>query len=228
MTDNTKVLDRIKKLFNLAQGNSNENEAQTALLMAQKLMAENNIEESMVIQNEGSFTGTKKSVVQGAVISGSTIPWWKKSLGVIIANNFKCECFVRKAHREQSFIFFGLKDDVILAKIAFDFACEAIESSCKAYVKKCKQVNPYVNVAGLKNDYIIGWTKGIKDQFAEQVKKNNWGLVLVKDALVIHAKEKMNLTKGRRSTIRCNNNQDARAEGYKNGKSFNVTAKRLA
>jgi hypothetical protein len=196
--------------------------------MAQRLMAENNIEQSAVINESNEFIPTKKSVVKGSVYDSKSIIWWRKNIGMVIAKNFKCECYVSRKYETNSLTFLGLKDDVILAKIAFDFASEAIESSCKSYIKKCKKDNPNIDTTGVRNDYLIGWIKGIKDQFAEQIEKNNWGLVLVKDALVVQAKEKMNLTKGRTSSVSVSNNQDARAEGYKNGKNFNVKAKRLA
>lgn len=230
MSDNEKILDRIKKLFNLAYngGDTESHEAQTALLMAQKLMAEHNIEQSVVMSNNEDFIPTKKSVVQGSVFDGTRIAWWRGSLGVIISNNFKCECYTEKRKIPNSIMFFGLKDDVILAKIAYDFASEAIDSTCRLYLKKYKTSNAKVDTAGIRNDFISGWLKGLKDQFAEQIEKHNWGLVLVKDALVVQAKEKLNLKKGNKSRVKTNHNQEAKAEGYNTGKNFNISAKRLA
>ena len=44
MTDMNKIADKIQKLLNLAGNNPNEEEAQAALLKAQKLMAQYNVD----------------------------------------------------------------------------------------------------------------------------------------------------------------------------------------
>lgn len=74
---NEELLKKIQNLFNLAENNPNENEAQTALLTAQKLMAKNGIEESEISKHAPAKA---KEVLEDSVIDWKRITWWEKNL----------------------------------------------------------------------------------------------------------------------------------------------------
>jgi len=215
MEINQKIIEKIKKLFNLAQNNPNDNESQSALLQAQRLMAENDIEQSQVDQKVVDNT---KEVVHENLTSESKIVWYKKSLAYVIAENFRCKNYIQKGYG-GGLMFLGLKDDVELAKMVFEFASESIEYGANAFVKKYKS-NYYNYSVGIKNDYLQGWINGLSAQYKEQVNKNGWGLVLVKNALVVQEIEKMNFRKGQGSSHNSSGNNKARETGFQHGKSF--------
>ena len=218
MAISEKLLEKINNLFKLAEGNTNENEAQTALLMAQKLMAQNGIEQAEIHQ-----ILKPKEILKEDITELGRLSWWEKSLAVVIAKNFRCEIYIHKSkYRGATIVFLGLKDDVQLAKIVYNFASDAIERDMKNFTWRYKQNHITAgSMAGIKNDYILGWIKGIESKYKEQVDQNGWGLVLVKDPLVQQEINKMHLRKGQSSAISRGHNDGAYSNGYQQGKSFN-------
>ncbi len=104
---NPKLISKIQKVLELANNNPSVEEGQTAMLLAQKLMIENNITMSDV-----SITEIKtKEVVNQAVEESKVSSWWHQNLAVIIAENFKCKTYISRSHRIgiTSIKFVGLK-----------------------------------------------------------------------------------------------------------------------
>ncbi|WP_459928171.1 DUF2786 domain-containing protein [Desulfosporosinus burensis] len=224
--DNQKLLERIQKLFKLAEGNENDHEAQSALLVAQKLMVENGIEQSEI--ERLSNIQTPKEVVQENVTNGERLLWWKRSLASIIAKNFCCKSYISRSDRDDGgLIYLGLKEDVALAETVYSFAKEAIVYGASRYVADYKKNYLTKAYTGHRNDYMSGWLSGLSAQYKEQVEKNNWGLVLVVDSLVITAYEDLKLRKGQVSSRYTANNQNAMRIGYQDGKAFNGISKRI-
>lgn len=221
MAVDEKLLQKINNLFKLAEGNTNENEAQNALLMAQKLMAQNGIE-----QSEVNSILKPKEVLQENITEYGRLSWWEKSLSMVIAKNFRCEIYINKKYKQGgSIVFLGLKDDVQLAKTVYNFASVAIGRETSKFMKQYNKNHITLkSTAGIKNDFIQGFIKGLESKYQEQVNKNNWGLVLVKDPLVQQELNKIKLRKGQRSSIQRNNNNGAYSRGYQQGNSFNSPA----
>jgi len=210
-----KLLAKIHNLFKLAEGNTNPNEAQNAMLKAQQLMAQNGIEQSEVHQ-----IIKPKEVLSENVSDIGRLSWYEKQLSMIIARNFRCECYIHKTRNVGgSIIFLGLKDDVQLAKMVYGFAVMAIENDTVNFVKQYKKHNVVYNV-GIKNDFMLGWVKGIDSQYKEQVSKNNWGLILVKDPLVQEELSKIHLRKTQSSSITRGNNKQVYGKGFEQGSKF--------
>jgi len=210
-----KLLAKIHNLFKLAEGNTNENEAQNAMLKAQQIMAQNGIEQSEVHQ----ILKPKEVISENASEFGR-LSWWEKNLGSIIARNFRCEIYINKAKSGGSIVFLGLKDDVQLAKMVYNFSVIAIQNDTVKFVKQYKKYHVVYNV-GIKNDYIMGWLKGLDSKYQEQVSKNGWGLVLVKDPLVQQELNKIKLRKGQSSSVSHGNDRNVYDKGFEKGKSFN-------
>jgi len=217
MTQNEKVLDKVKKLLTKADSsyNSNENECEAAMLKAQSLLAEAGLS-----MEDLSDDVALKEIIETLVMGyGSTI-WWKKALARIICANFRCISFIRKIKGKTSIGFIGLKEDAEIAKSVYQFASKYLDHSAGMFMLK----NPAKDGrAGIKNNFFKGFLKGLEDKYAEQVKNNNWGLVIVKDKVVDEYVENMKLKKSKTTTyIAGSNDQAAKLEGYKAGKSFNV------
>ncbi|QKE56545.1 hypothetical protein [Bacillus phage YungSlug] len=134
---NETLINRIKKLFNMTVENGcSESEAQSAMLMAQKLMAKNGLEMSDV-ELKNTVDGTSKEVKEDGIFQENTVlDWWEKSLAVIIADNFKCYTYVQRGHKKSNIIFMGLKDDVEVAKLIYNFAHSQITHLAKQYRRK--------------------------------------------------------------------------------------------
>jgi len=210
-----KLLAKIHNLFKLAEGNTNENEAQNAMLKAQQLMAQNGIEQSEVHQ----ILKPKEVISENASEFGR-LSWWEKNLGSIITRNFRCEIYISKAKSGGSIVFLGLKDDVQLAKMVYNFSVVAIQNDTVNFIKKYKKYNVVYNV-GIKNDFMRGWLQGLDSKYKEQVSKNGWGLILVKDPLVQAEFNKMHLCKGQSSSVSRGHDSNVYGRGFEQGKNFN-------
>jgi hypothetical protein len=204
-----RAIDIARKCMNLSQNNPSAEEAQTAFLKAQQLMVEYNIS-----LGEVEESAVEIRVIHADLTDFARTPYWKKSLAVIISENFRCMAYTSTVggYGRSKIKLIGLEGEVVLVKELFDFACNVLEYSVKKYTK--------IHGSSVKNDYIIGFVNGLKAKFKEQVDKNNWGLVLVKDALVVREIDKMNFRAGQKSTVQRSHSKDAYNEGYSRGKSL--------
>jgi hypothetical protein len=207
-----KLIDKIRKVLALTE-NTNKNEAENAMLMAQKLLAENN----MTIQDI-SPEEKKKHVLNSAVKVARRFSWWKIKLSLIIAKNFKCYTYRSKIkYINTKMCFIGLEEDVEIATDVFNYAVEVIKINYKRYIRE----NGYTNTRGVKNEYILGFLDGLRDKFNEQINKNNWALVIIKDPIVDEEYKKLKVREIKSTlNIQLNRNSDDREAGYKQGKNF--------
>lgn len=210
------ILLKIKKALALAN-DSDSNEAQTAMLMAQRLMAKHGIDISEVEEVEQQT----KEVDDETIVGRGRTPSWKKRLASVIAENFRCTNYTRTWGGKSSIHFIGLKGDIEIAKSVFEFAVGVLETTCSAYINNIKKQGVEFDAYGLRNDFRIGFINGLKQKYKEQVEQLNLSLVLVQDALVIQEVEKKGLR-----TIRVGNNarrsgdKDAYNNGFNTGKNL--------
>jgi hypothetical protein len=217
-----KVMRMAKKAFALARNNPNAEEAQSALLKAQEALARYGLAESDIDVNDIPNGYTKEVNTETVWEDDKTLPWWADQLSFTISKNFRCTSFLSGKRKLIKFI--GLKEDVELASEVFAEAVYIMTFHTNLYIANNGiKGRSAVNVA--KNDFMKGFILGLKDKFAEQVDKNGWGLILAQDGLVKQAVEDLKLGKPVTRTISFGNGH-ARAEGYKEGKSFS-TQKRV-
>lgn len=228
--DRETLFSKLKKLFARANHKTtNENEAKACMLKAQRLMAKYNIEMSEVagMDTEG------KAVYNHSLFGYKRrIEWWLGALGKVIADNFKCYCYMDNDRKtkgviDKSLQFVGTKDNVEIAKEVFYYAYEMIEYHNELYITNYKLENPgQNNVKRVQNDYIKGYLTGMKLKFDEQREKNKqeWGLVLVREKEVDDFISKnLNLRKSNRK-FKGTNDVKHYNSGIKQGKKFNVIA----
>lgn len=223
--ENERVLEKVKKLLALANDRgATEGESQTALLMAQKIMAENNLTIKDVEAND-----KPREVIFEQTAKTSRLPWWHKSLANILSNNFKCECVTTRHHGVGGYSyvrFIGHPEDAEICKTVYQFAVGKISHLSDKYSTSYKKYqNPNANKAGIKNDYIRGYLNGVKSKFAEQVSRNNWGLVVVCDPDVTDALNSIEHLHHTKTTLNINSEGSQRAykDGYINGHDFEPT-----
>ena len=221
MTDN-KILSKIEKLLALAGNNPSESEAQAAMLKAQQLMAENDLDPSK-LEELRKQAEEKQAVVE--YFKGYHNTQWAIHLAQIICNNFRCNLFRAKGY---GLVFVGLKDDVAICKAVFTFASQTLEKNMmklrRQYRKQGKPTD------GISGDYSAGFIAGLQAKYKEQVDKNNWGLVLVKDALVEQLTQDIIDPKGKRTSgkkLKQSGDPGLYAKGYLDGKSLGDNQKAI-
>ncbi|WP_407308797.1 DUF2786 domain-containing protein [Desulfosporosinus sp. SB140] len=234
-----KIAHRVRALLNLARngGDPSSNEAQTALLTAQRIMAEYGLEEAE-LKDAGEGLRTKE-VLDDYATDFEKLSWWKKRLGKVIGQNFRCYSYLNKCDGYTRLAFIGLKDDVEIARELFAFATDFIRAGADQYMKTYRRdfllhqgFRAGISLQrGVRNNYVEGWISGLDSQYTEQITKEGWGLVLTKDALVVEAYKNLGLERGKSSAHSVSQgsaSQAAYARGYSDGKSFRATHKRIS
>lgn len=207
MTDKKTILERVKKVLALANNNPSEGEAQTAMLMAQKLMAQYHIS-MRDLQTEDMG----KRTVEQEDIQGGGKTDWQRALGKTIADNLRCEILLFS----RGFRFIGMEEDLQIATLTFSYSVNIIQKGMKKIRKDYRKEGK--DTTGIAKAYVMGFLKGLQDKFNEQVKQENFSLVLVKDNAVIE-KAKAQATGRRKSTsIKYKNDTEAMGRGYQDGR----------
>lgn len=161
-----KVIDKINKLLALAQSPEQE-EAQQAMLKAQKMLAEYKIE-----QQELGIEEDKEVSIETDFTS-KTIIDWKQRLAYLIANNFACESFMMGGYQT----FWGREDDAKIALQIYKYSVDVIKSETKKIRKHYRKIG--MPTEGVTGTYASGFIAGMKNKFNDQLSQMA-AMVLVK------------------------------------------------
>lgn len=159
--ENEKIIEKIKNLIQLANDNPSDEEGQTALLMAQKLMLKNNIALAQVEQFEEP---EKFETSQAVGKEAGRIFWWERDLGYILANNFRCVCINQRDRllNKSRIIFFGEKQDAELVSKIYEAALLYL----RYRIDRLPTREP-----SYKNSYLKGFLSALDTRFKKQVEE---------------------------------------------------------
>lgn len=221
MTDEkARIIARIEKLMAIANDKSDA-EADAALLLAQRLMAEYHLSEVEINAND------KEEVITTKTDIGYKDNGWKRYLAGVIARNFRCATYYNTATRGlhgQIIIFLGEESDARLAQQTYHFAIENGEYRYNDFRKN------FFTCHDAKITFLTSYARGINSKFEEQKAANQqWGLVLVQPASVKEAYSKITLRSVRNTNAYVRDAySDAKNEGYRAGRQFNAAKGVLA
>ena len=214
------IISKIEKLLALAGNNPSEAEAQVAMLKAQKLMAEHNLD---MAQFKDQPQEKKEAVTE--YFKGYHNTGWAISLAKVICDNFRCNLLRAAGY---GLVFVGFKEDVAICKAVFTFAANTLDKNMMKLRRQYRKQG--LPTDGISGDYAAGFIAGLKAKYKEQVEENNWGLVLVKDALVeqktqdiIDPKRKSHSVKG----LNRSGDMGLYTKGYLDGKNLGADQKAL-
>lgn len=151
------IVSKIEKLLALASNNSNEQEAQAALLKAQKLMAEYGIEQS-------ELTGEK--IAYKTTISKVKGHGYFSKLAMIIGESFSCKVIIIGG----KCCFFGREDYADAALSAFTFAYNVMQKNARRICRENGFDPARKGAAQIYNSYFNGFVRGLKSKMDEQCK----------------------------------------------------------
>lgn len=160
---NDKIIEKIKKVLELSKNNPSIEEAKSAALKAQKLMAEYHISmtEIEALEDIENIAEEKVSVGIGNK--------WKYTLSAIVSKNFRCKYFY---YGKSSVVFYGYEKDTEIAAITFKMLFNiGNKESTRYYQKKrleCIKCNRRFNGRGIKNAFLNGYLLGIKEALEKQ------------------------------------------------------------
>lgn len=216
MTQDKKIIDRIRKLLAMAEGGT-IHEKETAIFQAQRLMAKHHIEEYQV----RDFEKEKVVKIMSPIVARKKT--WAL-LASVIAFNFRCKSFAYIYSPTKIFpVFLGFETDALVAKEIFE----------KAYNFASKEVNNiaayhsyhYGTAKGVRDEWLVGFVEGLKAGFEAQVDiSSETTLMIVTPQEVEDEHNKMNWMKPERVPkdleIRRNYDKDLNRAGYQNGYEF--------
>lgn len=157
MTD-SKIADKIEKLLALANNNPNENEAKLALLKAQKLMAEYNIELSSL--SRGAELNHTLEVTKVKANPRNN------QLGTLIANSFGVKGILVMNYWE----FFGREADAKAAASALTYIHKVLEAGIRRVCKEHGLKSTQRGAVEYYNPYALGFINGLRKALGEQTK----------------------------------------------------------
>ncbi len=159
MSSRDGVIERIRKLMALAEDEgATEAEAAAGALMAQRLIAENDIE-------QWELHSSQEEPIEGHE-SAPARSRWRWQLAGVVAPGFRCRHYNSRkwdrAKREyvQRMVFYGYRTDAKAAAITFDFLYRV---GCRLARRASRGKPP-----GTYNAYVLGYVEGIKGELEKQ------------------------------------------------------------
>jgi hypothetical protein len=216
MEEKDKIVKKIQKLLNLSGNNPNAAEAESAFLKAQELMLQHKIEESELNKD------TKKTMrIISAYCEEPANTVWARQLARLLAKNFACMYYLNRTHKNSTVpTFFGEEEDAETCKGLYDYAVIWLNKSACNYATNMR--NKFGIVKGVKQDYIVGFLKGLEDKFKEQTEGNaKYELMVIIPVEVKEAYNNLSLvTKSSNKSMKVHGCEEARQAGYVDGKGF--------
>ncbi len=215
------IISKVQRLLALSKS-SNENEAQNAMMMAQRLLIKYrlSIKDVEKYKNENVKIDENRT---GIKFRGSN---WKSNLSKVIADNFGCYLFYRTG-RTHEICFYGKKEDVVICNIMLEYAIKSVNLNGDRLIKKLKQDKRRKYFNGIKNDYALGFIKGLDERFKEQLNSNKeWALILAKEQVVIEGfKEFSSEFTTVQTNTKFNKHLFAFNVGIEDGKNFDISGR---
>lgn len=204
---NEKILEKIRKLFELSKNNPSEEEAKSAACRAQELMVKYGIEVAEVEDD------CKQEEIEEIELS---IPAkkWKYQLARIVADNFRCKHFYCG---RDTLVFYGHSTDVNIAAETFAYLFDMGNKLGNRLVREAKQAKGYAD--NVYNSCVVGFCEGIKEALVEQSKAL---MVVVPEDVKEQYKERSKDF----GTMRTRAVQAYNGEAYRTGKSAGYNAMR--
>lgn len=145
------ALNLVQKLFNLGDKdrNNSDQEAEAAILKAQKLMAKYDISIEEVQEEKSPEYSTEKCEHKWDY--GYRVP-----LAQVLAKNFRCELFMYG----KSIVFMGHKLDAVICRQTFEFAYKFIMRRGNQEYNRRYEMG--YNTRGVFNSYAQGFILGLK------------------------------------------------------------------
>ncbi|CWV83778.1 TPA: DUF2786 domain-containing protein [Listeria monocytogenes] len=229
--DNEKIIRKVKRLLALAKENKSDEEGQSAFMLAQRLMLENDIDAAEIGDNED----VSDFITENNVTIYKRLFWWEKRLARIIADNFRVKMFYDMKEdsgeiTKSAITFYGLDKDLVLAKEMYLLAYEALLFHSKFYVnsyyENSEEKRSRYLTESLKSSYIRGFLKGIERKFEEQISvlRNEFEILVLTPQIVIDAYKirSEGFTK-HKFKIPAVKEDGAYDNGYKKGNSIDFT-----
>lgn len=222
MNMESKIIEKVQNLLELAYDAPNDEEGQTALLMAQRLMVKHNLSMSDVT------TARKRDKIGETVGTWEyRLPWWQEKLAAILGENFRCQT-VRRRLRDDGItqiIFFGYQSDAEL--------CTRVYEGAILYLKyRLKRLLPTVTKSrwkDYKKSYLLGFLEGLDHRFRNQVQSSEEYALMVQvpEEVLEEQRQRMGDLKSRAINITIELDHEAYVTGLEHAKETKLMPEEL-
>jgi len=244
------TLEQIKKLLSLANDSAaTAGEIQAAMGRVAHLAAKHNISDVEIekaTRADGSV-GVRINVnpadmVDEVAHTASSMGRWDKWIGAAIEEATNAGCYIGWCRHEAktAIRFYGLPQDVAVAKELFKFARKAMAKAARQWKRdEGRQVRP-VETRTFKDGFCRGLIQAAKEVTPEEREKaevqteGSTALVLVTDlneakqAALVVKKKQLGLTTGRACGARSWGGSDAHSAGRSAGRATNLNRNAIA
>lgn len=206
MTDMNKIAEKIQHLLNKTVANgASEEEAKSALLMAQKLMAKYNVElQEQTGNKELSYTLEETKVKPNPR---------NNRLGNMIADSFGVKGIIYG----DRWAFFGREADAKAAASALAFMHKVLEAGIRRVCAEHGLKSSEKGAAYYYNAYAMGFLQGLKEALAAQTKA--LAIVVPEDVKGKFGERFPNLSNYKARGMQYHHDADAYAKGHQDGRS---------
>lgn len=161
---NDKIILKVQNLLELAYDAPNDEEGQSALLMAQKLMVKHNLAMSDIQKIH------KNNIGETVAASEYRMVWWKEKLAGILGANFRCKVIRQRKVDEgiTKMIFFGYDSDA-------EFCTKVYEGAVLYLEYRLKRLFPTITKSrwkDYKKSYLFGFLTGLNERFEKQTQSS--------------------------------------------------------
>lgn len=218
----SKIIEKVQNLLELAYDAPNDEEGQTALLMAQRLMVKHNLSMSDI------KTAQRNNNIGETVGHWEyRMPWWKGQLAAVLGENFRCKTIRRRLVKKgiTQMIFFGYDTDVELCTKVYEGALLYLEY-------RLKRLFPTVSKSrwkDYKKSYLLGFLEGLNQRFKEQIQSSEeFALVVQVPAEVLEEQRlRMGDLKKRTVNIQVEIDSEAYVTGLEHAKETKLMPEEL-
>lgn len=185
------VVIKIKKLLALADSQCNKNEAVSAALKAQRLIADYGVSQMELHDAESC----------NRVVDVDTDQYrrqrWRGVLAAVIAPNFRCKAYSEVAGANHQIHFYGYETDAKAEALVYGRLAKTGEMLARLEVSRYRSAVGHAR--GVKNTFLFGFVDGVR----EELEKQAYALMLVVPDAVERSYEAMSsgFRKARRFTV---------------------------
>lgn len=175
MNKNEKIIKKVQGLLAISRDNKNDEESQSAFILAQKLMIKHSLSDIDVEDYEVVREREKMNYI--AVTAKKRLYWWEKTLARTISKNFRTKNYLYGYGSKYEIRFFGYGSDLELAREMYILAYDAVLQHSKAYINEWYKEHfeeyqgyreRYITES-IKSSYLNGFLSGLDSRFEEQV-----------------------------------------------------------
>lgn len=161
------AMEKIRKCLNLAAGTVPE-EAESALLQAQKLMAKYHISMAEITDMEGEEKAEK--VIRSEVTNINLARPWVRELARTVSRNFRCTNYLSGRGNTWRCVMMGYETDVSVAQEVFKACYKYVERQGENRAQRMNDQG--MSASGVKVNFCTGFVAGLKKAYEAQVRKH--------------------------------------------------------